>query len=85
MRINARLDKESEEKIESIKRATNKSVTDIIKESVDLYFTQLNLNAKKKNMELFKSLSGIGEGPDDLSENYKKYLTQDLNKKHDID
>ncbi len=51
-------------KISEIKKITNKSVTEIIKESVDLYYAQFNLDAKKKNKELKKLLSGIAEGPD---------------------
>lgn len=85
MRINARLDEESQEKIEQIRRVTNKSTTDIIKESVDLYYKSLKLNAKENNKKLLKSLSGIAEGPKDLSENYKKYLDKDLSGKHGID
>lgn len=85
MRINARLDESSEEKIKRIKRVTRKSTTDIIKESVDLYYKSLSLDAKEKNRKLLKSLSGIAEGSMDLSENYKKYLTMDLSDKYDND
>lgn len=85
MRINARLDGNSEEKIEKIMRVTKKSKTDIIKESVDLYYKKLNLDAKENNKKLLKSLSGIADGPKNLSENYKQYLTRELSKKHDID
>ena len=85
MRINARLDGNSEEKIEKIMRVTKKSKTDIIKESVDLYYKKLNLDAKENNKKLLKSLSGIADGLKNLSENYKQYLTRELSKKHDID
>ena len=85
MRINARLDESSEEKIEKIKRVTKKSTTDIIKESVDLYYKKLSLDVKENNRKLLKSLSGIADGPKDLSENYKKYLTKGLSEKYDID
>lgn len=85
MRINARLDDSSEEKIERIKKITKKSTTDIIKESVDLYYRSLRLDAKEKNRKLLKSLSGIAEGESDLSEKYKKRLTEDLSRKYDID
>ena len=66
-------------------RVTKKSKTDIIKESVDLYYKKLNLDAKENNKKLLKSLSGIADGPKNLSENYKQYLTRELSKKHDID
>lgn len=82
MRINARLDPESEEKIKRIKDVTNKSTTDIIKESVDLYYTQLSCGAKRNNRKLLKSLAGISSGPEDLSENYKDYLYGELEKKY---
>lgn len=83
MRINARLDPDSEEKIKRIKNVTNKSTTDIIKKSVDLYYQQISFDAKSKNQKLLKSLSGISDGPEDLSSNYKNYLNDDLEKKHD--
>jgi len=85
MRINARLGASSEEKIEKIKRITNKSTTDIIKESIDLYYKSLSFDAKANNSKLLRSLAGISEGPKDLSLNYKDYLTKDLSKKHDLD
>ena len=83
MRINARLDPESEEKIKRIKEVTHKSTTDIIKESVNLYYSQLKCDAKSNNQKLLKSLSGISTGPEDLSDNYKNYIYSDLEKKHD--
>jgi len=82
MRINARLDPDSEEKIKRIKEVTHKSTTDIIKESVNLYYAQLNCDAKSNNQKLLKSLSGISSGPKNLSDNYKNYIYRDLEKKH---
>ena len=85
MRINARLDEISQRKIDQIKRVTKKSTTNIIKESVDLYYKSLCLYAKANNSKILDSLAGIADGEADLSENYKQYLTKDLNKKYDID
>jgi hypothetical protein len=85
MRINARLDEEDAKTLLFLKGATGQSTTEIVKHSLKLYLNHLQEDAYTKNQILLKELAGIGEGPEDLSENYKDYLTESLSEKYDID
>jgi len=85
MRITARIDDSYERKIKAIQEATHLNTTDIIKQAIDLLYEKTEISAKEKNQKLLQMLSGIGEGPDDLSENYKQYLHQGWKEKYDLD
>ncbi len=82
MRINARLDDSSEKAFEYLKQNTGQTSTEIIKHSLELYVKELEDEACQASQRLLKDLAGIGSGPEDLSENYKEYLTGSLNEKH---
>ena len=84
MRINARLDTDHSKKLEELRKRCNSSVSDIVKEAIDLMYAQQTDASKKKIEALLKSdFIGCGQGPKDLSENHKDYLTQSLGNKHD--
>jgi hypothetical protein len=84
MRINARLDEEHSEKLEQLRKRTNLSVSDVVKEAIDfLYAHWTNEPGKKLHTLLTSDFIGCGRGPEDLSTNYKNYLAQGLEKKHD--
>ncbi len=84
MRINARLDQSSEEAFDYLKQNTGKTVTEIIKHSLELYVSELKNKGKQSNQKLLKELAGIGCGPEDLSTSVKSYLEEDLNEKYPI-
>ena len=84
MRINARLDSEHSKKLEQLKKNRNLSVSDIIKQAIDLMHTQENSERKIKLEALLTSdFIGCGQGPENLSENHKNYLEQSLKQKYD--
>jgi hypothetical protein len=84
MRINARLDSEHSKKLEQLKKSHNLSVSDVVKQAIDLMHTQQNSEPKIKLEALLTSdFIGCGQGPENLSENYKSYLEQFLKEKYD--
>ena len=81
MRINARLDKNHEQKLLAIQKATSLSTSEIIKQALDLLYEKTTLSDKEKNRKLLEKLAGIGHGPADGSVNYKKYVAEYLDDK----
>ena len=85
MRINARIEEEQAKQLESIKRTEHLTTTQVVKRALDLYFEQKKLKHKSGIQQLLESdFIGCAEGPEDLSDDYKKYLTQSLGQKHDL-
>lgn len=83
MRINARLDQESEEHLRYLQEITGKSFTEIVKESLACYYQSVAADARHKNQQLLDELSGIAaSGSDDGSVNYKRYVRDYINAKH---
>ncbi len=82
MPLTVRLPAEVELKLKSIARIEKKSKTDIIKESLDLYFERINKS--KSAFELGKHLFGkYGSEKGNLSMDGEKLLREKLNaKKH---
>ncbi len=89
MRINARLDDSYEEKFLRVQQASNKNRTEILKDALDMYFTeeikQVGQIAWEQNQKILKMVGGIVSGPENLSVNYKKMISQGLREKYDID
>ncbi|NOY63710.1 MAG: hypothetical protein GXP10_11285 [Gammaproteobacteria bacterium] len=89
MRINARLDDSYEEKFLSVQQDEGKNRTIILKEALDQYFLkkleQKAMTAREKNQKILETVGGIASGSENLSENYKRRLYQELKEKHDID
>lgn len=81
MRINARLDKESEKAIEFLRQATGLPVTEIVKHSLKLYVKELESDARAKNQQLLHELAGIAEGSSDGSETYKRDVRDYIDEK----
>lgn len=83
MRINARLDQDSDRKLAYIQQQTSQGVTDIIKSAIDLYYQQLQAAAKHPLSLLTQTgFIGCGRADADLSVNYKSTLKQGLQAKH---
>ena len=83
MRITARIDKEYEHKLKTIQQITQLNTTEIIKQALDLLYEKIEVTGKEKNQQLLKKLAGIGNGPEDGSVNYKKYVADYLDEKFD--
>ena len=84
MRINARLDEEHSQKLAQLRKLDDLSVSDVVKQAIDLMYDQRTTEPKKKLRALLASnFIGCAQGPEDLSQNYKTYLARDLKEKHD--
>ena len=82
MRVNARLDEDSEEKLAYLEKETGLSVSEIMRRAIASYYSRLRNDNADPSMALIKAgFVGCGEGPEDLSANYKQHL-QRLHTKH---
>ncbi len=81
MRINARLDAESDRQLQYLTAHTGASVSGVVRESLARYYLQLQ--AEKSGLRHFGQLVGSGaSGQTDLSERYKALLAEGLEAKH---
>ena len=86
MRINARLEDDYVDKLEYLKRQHGLTTTEVMKQAIDLFYLQSKVRQSEKVKTLLESdFIGCSDGPEDLSTNYKYYLTESLVKKHDLD
>jgi len=87
MRINARLNDQSEQDLLFIKEKTGETVTQIIKELLTEKAETLRAKHKpgsKMQALLQSDFVACVEGPEDLSVNYKEYLYQGIKEKHGL-
>ncbi len=86
VRINARLEPEYIDKLEILKRQEHLTTTEVIKKALACYYEMKKRDNSTKIQQLLESdFIACGEGVEDLSENYKNYLTTSMNKKYDLD
>ena len=86
MRINARLETEYIDKLELLKHQEHLTTTEVIKKALSYYYEMKKRDNSTKIQQLLESdFIACGEGPEDLSENYKGYLTDSMSKKYDLD
>ncbi len=84
MRINARLDESRSRKLEFLSRATDLSISDIVKQAIDVYFEQMRGRRPPPAEVLSDSgFIGCGEASPDLSESYKEAVRTLVAAKHD--
>lgn len=83
-RISARLDAVHSARLDLLRRSTGLPLSDLVKRGIDLLYEE-ELKGSQAPYEILQSTDFIasGEGPQDLSENYKKELAELLNAKHD--
>jgi len=76
-RLNARLDDDLADKLERLQRRTNKNVTEIVRESIELY-ARLAEDEPNRARSQFEASGFIGCGEDgaDLSASYKSLLPE---------
>ena len=83
MRINARLDKSTQEQLDYLRTTTRQSVTEIVRQGLSLYYQQIKSQSEGGTRRLLESdFIGCCEGPEDLSSDYKRYLQQGTAEKH---
>ncbi len=83
MRINARLDDELGRKLETLCRVTGLPRSEVLREALRRYHAQVAGDGSGPGPIIHASgLVGCGEGPEDLSERYKEYLTDTLVTRH---
>lgn len=84
MRINARLDEDHRRKLEHLMRATESRVSDVIKQAIDALYDRVEQSGGHPEELLARSgFVGCGEGPEDLSIQYKEELKETIAVKHD--
>ena len=84
MRINARLDEEHSNKLEQLKARRNSSVSDILKQAIDLLYAQESAAPQKKLATLLESeFIGIGQAPENLASDYKTWVRENMGNKFD--
>jgi Ribbon-helix-helix protein, copG family len=83
-RVNARLDANRMRKLEQLASATGLSISDVIRDAIDHYADVRQAQNGPSAYEIMQRIGFIGcaKGPKDLASNYKKYLTESLQKKH---
>jgi predicted transcriptional regulator len=80
MRVNARLDDEAAEQIDYLTRATGRGVSQVLRESVALYYGQVR--AQRDGPAQLGALVGKGDsGRSDIASDVKRRLGDDLDKK----
>jgi len=84
MRISARLDDRSAQKLSYIIRTTQASITDAITEAIDHYYQEVQQKYPPPEEVLTRSgFIGCVDGAPDLSERYKERWREGLEAKHD--
>lgn len=84
MRINARLDEAHSEKLRFLAHATRGTISDVLKQAIDLYYARTRIEAGSALSILQQSgFVGVAESDEDLSANYKDALSGSLEQKHD--
>ncbi|MDO3386822.1 ribbon-helix-helix protein, CopG family [Gilvimarinus sp. SDUM040013] len=83
-RINARVEQEYIDKLEVLKNQQHSSMTQVLKMAIDEYYaSHMSKAAAQREALLGGGFIGCGEGGEDLSEAYKKELSESLGAKHD--
>ena len=83
MRVNARLDDESREQIEYLTAATGMGVSQVLRESVALYYRQARASAGGAKHLL--AMAGQGaSGRSDIASDVKRHLAESLSAKHGV-
>jgi hypothetical protein len=80
MRINARLDDSSAEQLGYLQQQTGQSLSDVVRESIERYYTEVRLRAEREAGaldDLVGAFAGTADTPTDLSADYKRQLWAD--------
>lgn len=81
-RLNARLDDDLAMKLEELCRQTDKSITEVVRASIELYYERFQAQQRGAARGFEESgFIGCGDGPDHLSDTYKSNLNESLSHK----
>jgi len=80
IRINARLTGPDATRFRALLGQSGRSASDLLRDALREYQTH-RLAPKRNAADLLADFVGAGEGPEDLSLNYKMYLTEGLSHK----
>ena len=83
MRINARLDQQTRERLEYIIEYTGVNLSTAIKQAIHYYYDALSENEHPAAIMEKCGFIGCAEGEEDISTTYKDVMTQSLGAKHD--
>jgi hypothetical protein len=78
-RINARLSDDVARKLSYLERRTHMTTTDVVRESIERYYAAVSRDGEPGSA--FAGFIGCADGPEDLSESYKRALSESLEKK----
>lgn len=81
-RVNARLDHGYAAKLKVLVERRGGSVTEALKYAIDVGYREVTTAQTRRR--LLDGLVGAFEGPEDLSTNYKEYLSESLARKHGL-
>ena len=83
MRINVRLEDEDVLKLEALKKLGHHTMTEIVKEAIDVLYRQKMVHPQGSIRALVDSdFVGCADGPEDSSVNYKQYVPEYLDEKY---
>lgn len=80
VRINARLTGEDAARFRQLLERSGGSASDLLRDALREYHA-MHLRPQRDPLELLAGYIGTGDGPEDLSSNYKAYLTEALEDK----
>lgn len=80
VRINARLTGEDAARLRQLLERSGGSASDLLRDALREYHA-MHLRPQRDPLELLAGYIGTGDGPEDLSSNYKAYLTEALEDK----
>jgi len=81
-RLNARLDDDLAMKLDQLCQQTNKSITEVVRASIELYYERFQEKLRSSAQGFDESgFIGCGDGEDDLSSTYKTDLGESLSQK----
>jgi hypothetical protein len=84
-RVNARIDAVLAQKLEYLTEKHALSVSEVIKASIDHLYRATYASAKQPYEAMLETgFIASGDGPEDLSSEYKKYLSHSWREKHSV-
>ena len=85
MRVNARLDEQTSQKIQYLTQATGQSVSHVVREAIAVYHVQVHGGRSlPKNLLAMVGKGCSRDGRTDVASNYKKVLAESLAAKHKL-
>jgi hypothetical protein len=76
MRVNARLDVESQRQLEYLQEATGSGISDVLKASLAHYYSAVRADRAPRLMRLLACAGKSGSGRSDVSAKAKELLTE---------